>query len=225
MKTEFTEASQSGFDAVRFLTPSKAQFLELEMGEPLTPAVPDSVVEEDLGFALYLPRPIVSDGDQRLRVRLETTMYDAAGEMGAAFKRSGGSLAQRVDPGDVSAEVGTNQLRMLAVASSLKKVLGNVDAQPRAVTPQGDGVNDLMQVAYTLFSVREAQVEIAVYGLDGRQVRRLYAGPQSAGTHVQLWDGRNDQAQLVSPGVYLVRVEVDADEATFARLQPVAVAY
>ena len=223
---EFTAASQSGFDAVRFLTPSKARFLELEMGDPLAPAVPDSVVEEDLGFALYLPRPIVADGGQRLRVRLETTMYDAAGEMGAgAFKRSGGSLPQRVDPGDVSAELGTNQLRVLAVATSLGKVLGDVDVQPRAVTPQGDGVNDLVQVAYSLFSVREAQVQIRVYGLDGRRVRQLYAGPQSAGAHLQLWDGRDDQARLVSPGVYLMRVEVDADEAKFARLQPVAVAY
>ena len=226
IKAEFTAATQSGFDAVRFLTPSKGQSIELKMGEPLAPAVPDSVVEEDLGFALYLPRPIVADGDQRLRVRLVTTLYDAAGEMGAeAFERAGDSLPQQVDPGDVSDEVGTNQLRVLAVASTLGKVLGRVDVQPRAMTPQGDGVNDLTQVAYTLFSVREAQVEIGVYGLDGRQVRQLYAGSQSAGAHVQPWDGRDDQAQLVSPGLYLVRVEVDADEAKFARLHPVAVAY
>ena len=97
--------------------------------------------------------------------------------------------------------------------------------QPPAITPQGDGINDIVQVNYSLFSVRETHVEIGVYGLDGRQVRQLYVGPQSAGAHAHAWDGRDDQSEVVAPGIYLMRVEVDADEDQVARLQPVAVAY
>ena len=226
VEAEFTEASQSGFDAVRFLTPSKARFLGLEMGEPLAPAKPDSVVEEESGFALYLPRPIAADGDLRLRVRLETSVFDAAGELGAeAFARASESLPQGVDPGDVSDELGTNKMRLLAFSSSLGKVLGDVDVRPSAVTPQGDGANDVVQVSYSLFSVRETHVEIGVYTLAGRQIRQLYDGPQSAGSHQLQWDGRDDQLRVVAPGVYLVRVEVGADEGRVARVHPVAVAY
>ena len=218
LMAEFTDAEQPGFDAVRLLTPSKARFLELEMGDPLAPVEPDSVVVEEQGFALFLPRPIIADGDLRLRLRLETSVYDAAGEMAAeAFLREGEALPQGVDPGDVSDELGTNQLRVLAVSTTLGDVIGDLAVQPPAVTPQGDGVNEIVQVNYSLFSVRETHVEIGVYGLDGRQVRQLYVGPQSAGAHAHTWDGRDDQLKLVPPGIYLMRVEVDADEDQVAR--------
>lgn len=137
IRAEFTEASQTGFDAVRISTPSKAEFKSLEMGDPAAAAVPDSVVEEALGFAVYLPRPITSDGDDRLRLRLETTLYDAAVEVTAeAFGRNGETLPQTVDPGDASPELGTDQLRVLVTSSSLDHVLGGVTVQPLAFTPQ-----------------------------------------------------------------------------------------
>ena len=226
MRAEFSGAAQSGFDAVRVSTPSKALFLGLEMGDPLTAAAADSVVEEDLGFAVYLPRRIDATSDNCLRLRLQTSLYDAATEVVAeAFERSGESLPQAVEPGDATAEVGTNQLRVLVSPSSLDKVLGAVVVKPRALTPQGDGVNDRVQLTYTLFSVRSTQVEVAVYTLDGRRVRRLYSGPLSAGPQAQTWDGRDGQEALVAPGLYLLRVEVDADEGRFSRLRPIAVAY
>ena len=226
MRAEFSGAAQSGFDAVRVSPPSKARYLGLEMGDPPRAAEPDSLVEDDLGFAVYLPRRIEAAGDIRLRLRLQTKLYDAATEVPAeAFERSGESLPQAVEPGDVTAEVGTNQIRVLALPSSLDEVLGTVAVTPRALTPQGDGINDRVQLTYTLFSVRFTQVRVAVYGLDGRRVRQLYSGLQSAGLQMQTWDGRDGQGTLVAPGLYLVRVEVDADEGHFARLHPVAVAY
>ena len=224
MLAEFAAAEQAGFDAVRILAPSQARFLELEVGEPLAPAVPDSVVQEALGFTVFLPKPITAAGDQRLRVRLETTVYDAAGEVGAeAFDRAGEFLPQAVEPGDASLDVGTNQL--LVLSSDIVDLLSGVTVEPGLVTPQGDGVNDQMKLGYNLFSVRSAQVEVAVYTLGGARVRELHSGPQSAGEHTEFWDGRDDQGQLLAPGIYLLRVEVDADEGHFARLQPVAVAY
>ena len=226
MRAEFTGAARSGFDAVRVSTPSKALFLGLEMGDPLTAAAADSVVEEDLGFAVYLPRRIDAASDNRLRLRLQTSLYDAATEVAAeAFERSGESLPQAVEPGDATAEVGTDQLRVLVLSSSLDQVLGGVEVRPRSFTPQGDGINDQVELAYTLFSVRSTQVDVGVYTLDGGAVRRLYSGHRSAGLQVETWDGRDDGGVVVAPGLYLLRVEVDADEGRFSRLHPVAVAY
>ena len=221
---DFTEADQTGFDAVRLLTPSKARFLELEMGDPLAPAEPDSVVEEEQGFAVFLPRPIAADGDLRLRLRLETSIFDAAGVMGAeAFMREGAVLPQRVEAGDVSDELGTDQLRVLA--ESTGDLIEDLAVRPPVVTPQGDGVNDVVQVNYSLFGVRDTQVEIGVYTLNGTLVRQLFVGSLNAGAHAHLWDGRDDQMKVVPPGLYLMRVEVDADADQIARLRPVAVAY
>ena len=226
IRADFSGSQQAGFDAVRVATPSQARFLELEMGNPPDPAVPDSVVHGDQGFVVYLPRPIDSTGDGRVRLRLETTVYDAAAELlGEAFGRDDEGLPQAVEPGDATPEVGTDQLRVLARSSSLDQVLGRVSAQPPAFTPQGDGVNDLVELRYTLFSVRSTQVEVRVHSLDGRLVRRVYSGFQSAGLQTAWWDGRDDGGELVAPGLYLVRVEVDADEDRFTSLHPVVVAY
>ena len=223
---EFTEAGQSGFDAVRVATSPEGGFLGLEMGDPLRETVPDSVVENDVGFAVYLPRRIGADSDQRLRLRMESTIYDAAGEVaGEVFDRIGAFLPQAVEPGDVSADVGTNQLRVLAAAATLGDVLREVEVSPRSFTPQGDGINDRLQLAYTLFRIRSARVEVDLMSLDGRRLRRLFAGLQSAGRHEQTWDGRDEAGDLVAPGIYLLRVGVDADDGAFRRLQPIAVAY
>ena len=223
---EFSAAGQVGFDAVRLITPAAAEFLSLEMGDPLARAEPDSLVEEARGLTVYLPGRIQAAGEERLRIRLRTALFDAAGQFNAeVFERSGNSLPQAVEAGDVTAELGTNQLRVLVSSGAVRTVLDHVQVHPGVLTPQGDGVNDLASVAYSLFRVRAARVEVGVYALDGRRVRQLFSGFQSAGRQVQTWDGRDDQGQLLLPGLYLLRVKVDSDEGTAARLQPVAVVY
>ena len=223
---EFSAAGQAGFDAVRLFTPDVAELVSLEMGDPLTAVEPDSLVAAGRGFALYLPRRIASDGDVRLRMRLQTTLFDTAGELNAeVFERNGDSLPQTVEPGDVTGELGTNQLRVLVAPGTIPNVLGELKVQPIILTPQGDGVNDLASITYSLFRVRSAGVDVGVYALDGSRVRRLLSASQSAGRQSQTWDGRDDQGTIVAPGVYLLRVEVDSDEGGFARLQPVAVVY
>ena len=226
MAAEFSATAQPGFDAVRLSTSADGRFMGLEIGEPPAAVEPDSVVTEMDGFAVYLPQRIDSNGDRRLRLRLSTSMYDAAGEVrGEVFDRASDSLPQEVEPGDVSDEVGTNQLRVVAVESSLGNVLGGVTVTPRALTPQGDGINDEAQVEFTLFSVRSTQVEIELFSLDGRRIRSLYSGPRSAGRHAVTWDGNDASGHIVDPGLYLMRIVVDADEGSHERIRPVAVVY
>ena len=222
IRAEFT--GQSGFDAVRLLTPSR--FLELEMGEPLAVVIPDSVVEEPQGFAVYLPQPITPDADQPLRIQLESTLYGAAAELAAeVFEREGTDLPQEVEPGDVGPEVGTNQLWVVALVSSLGSVLADVVAEPRVFTPQGDAVNDRVRIDYALFRLNGADVKLEIFNLRGERVRRMSLGPQDAGPHTEWWDGLDDQRQLVAPGIYLLRVSVATDAGRVQRALTVGVAY
>ena len=53
---------------------------------------------------------------------------------------------------------------------------------------------------------------VALYDLSGRRMRTLWADwPATAGRKRLQWDGRNDGGRLVSPGLYLLRIEIDAD--------------
>ena len=225
LKAEFSGVGQPGFDAVRFLAVSGEALRGLEMGSPLTPVLPDSVVEAAEGLVVYLPQRVTRDG-QRLRLRLETAVYGAAEELGAeVFERVGEHLPQGVEAGDVSAELGTDRLRVMVQASSLQEVLGSLEVAPGVFTPQGDGTNERVRLQYTLFRVLEGVVEVGVYTLGGERVRRLQAGTESAGPHVVEWDGRDEQDRLVAPGLYLVQVAVETDRGRFARTRPVAIAY
>jgi flagellar hook assembly protein FlgD len=58
---------------------------------------------------------------------------------------------------------------------------------------------------------RRATVEIEVYGIGGRLVKRIVDASLEAGTHRLTWDGRNEQGQMVSSGVYLYRASIDGE--------------
>ncbi|MBM3317653.1 MAG: hypothetical protein FJY75_07350, partial [Candidatus Eisenbacteria bacterium] len=58
----------------------------------------------------------------------------------------------------------------------------------------------------SLSLARAAEVDLGVYDLQGRLVRRLLAGPLQAGSHALAWDGRADDGGLLPPGVYFARL-------------------
>lgn len=55
-------------------------------------------------------------------------------------------------------------------------------------------------IAYSLTA--PSQVELAVFGIDGRRVRTLQHGIQPAGIHRATWDGTDDHGRAVAAGVY-----------------------
>ncbi len=64
------------------------------------------------------------------------------------------------------------------------------------------------------YALREyATVEIGIYDVAGRRVRRLVSEFSPAGDHDVVWDGRNDLGESVASGVYLYRLQAgDVDE-------------
>jgi hypothetical protein len=58
------------------------------------------------------------------------------------------------------------------------------------------------------FRVPEASgdVRLTIYNLLGQSVRTLLAGPQAAGTHRVVWDGRNDAGAAVGSGTYICQL-------------------
>lgn len=66
--------------------------------------------------------------------------------------------------------------------------------------PRPNPGRGLVTLEYSL--PRETPLRLAVYGAGGRQVRTLATGLGAAGTHVVVWDGRDDAGHRVAPGVY-----------------------
>ena len=74
------------------------------------------------------------------------------------------------------------------------------------------------QFAYEVEAEAGAQVDITVYNVAGREVRKLVSGFQSSGRQFTAWDGRDDAGVLVTRGVYFVRTVIAGQKAPVQRL-------
>ncbi len=63
-----------------------------------------------------------------------------------------------------------------------------------------------------------AQVDIAVYDVAGKMVRKVVSGVQAAGRHTATWDGRSDEGVRVIRGVYFVRTTISGAQANLQRV-------
>jgi flagellar hook assembly protein FlgD len=58
---------------------------------------------------------------------------------------------------------------------------------------------------------RAGDARLDIFDAQGRHVRRLVRGVQSAGSHVATWDGADDSGAPVPPGIYLCRLATSAE--------------
>ena len=135
---------------------------------------------------------------------------------------------QRVDTATKDAtelvDSSTTRISLMALLGSL---IQDVALTP-VFTPNSDGINDEFLVRFALLKVLEERpLEVAFYDLGGRLVGRGQSATEGGrvGDQAFTWDGRNLDGQLVSPGIYLCRIEVEADDKDNQLVRLVHVAY
>ena len=112
------------------------------------------------------------------------------------------------DPDDQP--VGTLNARGLFVDVPVAKdLLVNVGAEPRVLTPNGDGINDESAITYDITNSTELAVEVDIFDLSGRRVWTR-TGRHSSGRFQTVWDGRDQNDQVVPPGNYIFAITLDA---------------
>jgi flagellar hook assembly protein FlgD len=58
---------------------------------------------------------------------------------------------------------------------------------------------------------RQSDIQVTIYDILGREVRKFAIGPQAAGSYTILWDGRNSLGQTVANGIYLYKLQVGSE--------------
>ena len=224
VRAEFTKSSRTGFDALHITTPSLPELQYLEMGDPPTRVDPDSVLTEESGMTVYLPRRI--EQDEKLLVGLSTTLYTASAIMaGEVFDRKDEAVRQQVESGDAGAELASDRLHVVAGSVESRRVLDGVNFSPRILTPNGDGANDRARIDFTLFGVMATEVEISVHTVTGATVYSTVVQGLGAGPHSMEWDGLTDTGESLDPGLYLCKVAARTSSGDVNTILTVALAY
>ncbi len=66
---------------------------------------------------------------------------------------------------------------------------------------------------------KQMSVELAIYNLQGQEVRRWVSEEQPAGEQRLVWNGSNAQGQTLAGGVYFIRLKAEAEGESFEKTQ------
>ena len=200
------ETKASGFDRLVVETPTPTRFIRaLVNDEPLE--VTNQPVEA--GFAVTFPQPLRDDDLVELRFAAQVFQQSTPFVLFIQDARTEDASRQRVDPGDATDQVASStNVVGLPVARDL---LLNIVFDAEVLTPNGDGINDVLAVRADVINILEPRPwHLRLYDLAGYAlVERSQA--VTAGAQDFTWDGRDQAGQLVPPGLYLLELHLDGD--------------
>ena len=192
--------------------------------------------------SLYIRLPFSLNKETRgqthaiVEVRFAMKMYRDGTELLSSVRNSRDAEMdfQQVDfDGQDATELVEHSAVRVSLDQAADKLLSLLEMVP-FVTPNGDGVNDQLKIRFALIQIlQERPVEVALHDLSGKLVGRavrLREGRvvESVGKAGELqftWDGRDLSGALVSPGIYLCRIQVEADQGDEKVVLPVHVVY
>lgn len=164
------------------------------------------------GDSLHLRFPLVDSRVEVLRLDFPATLYSSGGVLKVSLRHSDSEFWQAVDVGDATDEVTSSTLIVVAQPKS-RVLFRELNISPRVASPNGDGINDEVMVEFSVVLVGADQtVEVEIRDLSGRLVRRLTQRRDvGAGRYQIAWDGTDDSRHLAPPGLYAVKLGLDAD--------------
>ena len=190
----------------------------IDAGERVLRIMPGSVDDLDIHFE---PPLSSMDGTEiPFQILVHSALYTDTHEFRAALFSPNSANPQNIRENSVDgASWG------VVVTDVVAKDLLNVRAHPSIFTPNGDGVNDFTVIEFTLTKVAAPRrVDVDIFDLSGRRVRRLNAERLIGGRYVHpllnkeearfvpgFWDGMDESGELVPPGIYLFTVTANLD--------------
>lgn len=161
---------------------------------------------------LSLPQ-VVRSGSEVFELTFRTKVYTNSTTFSIQLLNSEKpGVIQTASEGNV---VSTINSQSMVVVTDMENspILNDVRVHPKIMTPNGDAVNDVANLTFSVFRVnRVAAFDVCIFDLSGRLQRDLsFFGENASGKHLVSWDGLDDRGMLVNPGIYLMRLEFPVD--------------
>ena len=218
-----TANDKRGFDTVIIRTPFAARATGLSIdGIEINDFTWQGV---DGRLQVAFPNNRITRSGQAIDVRFTSLMTISGTEFrGEVADSQSDAFPQRIIFGNANEEAVDNTLVVSARIDN--KLFTGVDFSSDIITPNGDGINDQIALKYVLLKATDpVGVQVIIYDLSGREVRRLYNARDRSGPNQVAWDGRADDNTTVPPGLYLIRLEANTDAGDATQMRSVAVVY
>ena len=218
-----TANDKRGFDTVIIRTPFAARATGLSIDGI---EINDFTWQgEDGRLQVAFPNNRITRSGQTIDVRFTSLMTISGTEFrGEVADSQSDAFPQRIIFGNANDDAIDNTLVVSARIDN--KLFTGVDFSSDLITPNGDGINDQIALEYILLKATDpVGVQVIIYDLSGREVRRLYDARDSSGPNQVAWDGRDDNNTTVRPGLYLIRLEANTDAGDATQMRSVAVVY
>ena len=216
-----------GFDTIEIETPvAPASVDEVRIGLDTLRAGEFGVDSHDgERFAVQIPRIGPVQSGDLIEVVFQSEVFKVGTVFSARVFASDRphEVHQRVTAGDADPLADSNSLTVHP-AQIGKAVIRAFRVSP--FTPNGDGINDVLQVEYDLVNVAgQVPAALGVFDLSGSRIASVLLPAAGSGRFPAAWDGTDDGNDLVPPGLYLLRLEVETDRGSETALAAVPVVY
>ncbi|MDE2741754.1 MAG: gliding motility-associated C-terminal domain-containing protein, partial [Gemmatimonadota bacterium] len=212
-----TDELDSGFDLMRFTVPEPVDLQSVSIMVGAEPVVPATLDMQADSLLIALPQAISGDS---LQVSFTTRLLQNA----TVFTLD---LGLSEAPGlwqSVEAAERRSNIVMLPELTDSGQLISDLQLASTTVTPNGDGINDQLEVRFVAFKVEGTEPQVEVFDLAGRQIAVLT--PSTEGSQrLFTWDGRNADGASAAPGLYVLRVNLGADAGNDTAFRTIAVAY
>ena len=222
--TEFTyylrPKNASGFDRLAVESDTPVQFTSVAHNGTALGAQIDTTAS---GFLVHLPNRIRTD--QLIELKFESSVFRQSTRFDVFLQdsRQDESVRQRVDPGDAT-DLVESSTNIVSLPVSLE-LLANMSLSSKAITPNGDGINDELTLEIALVNVLAPRpLRLRLYDLAGRPVYD-HSEDSRAGQRKLVWDGHDNRGDRVAPGLYVLEVLVEGDAGDEKAQALIAVAY
>ena len=121
--------------------------------------------------------------------------------------------ARQVNVGNATDQVDSETNVVVALEGNA--MLTDLRIEPSVFTPNGDGVNDVLTFHFSVNRLHtEKVVQVSIYDLSGRLVQQLREQrTDPRGRYAFVWPGDGLSVKKVPPGIYLARLELEAESA------------
>ena len=220
--TEFTyivrpefSVDDTGFDRLEIRTHAQVQAVSAVKRDgtelDLNDFVPDIQADR---FVVSFPRlQGEADSFKQLEVRFVVPVLRFGTEFSGWVFDSNDSdqIKQQVRPGNATFRFSGDALAVNTPVGG--RLLVDIAVASNPLTPNGDGVNETLEIAYKLREVTASRpVRLVLYNLAGQLVVELPPITARSGEFAHRWDGRDAAQQLVPPGTYIWRLQLEEKE-------------